>query len=72
MSSAPPTSVRPAAKLVKLSVEVPDYVMKKLKQRALDEERSLRAVVLRALHQHGIEVAENDFIDDGRRKERIA
>ncbi|WP_155942379.1 hypothetical protein [Rhodomicrobium vannielii] len=53
-------------------MEVPDYVMKKLKQRALDEERSLRAVVLRALHQHGIEVAENDFIDDGRRKERIA
>ena len=59
-----------ATKLVKLSIDVPDYVMKRLKQRALDEDRSHRCVVLRALRQYGIAVAEEDLIDDGRRNSR--
>ena len=59
-----------ATKLVKLSVDVPDYVMKRIKQRAPDEDRSHRCLVLRALRQYGIDVAEEDLIDDGRRNSR--
>jgi hypothetical protein len=51
---------------------VPDYVMKRLKQRALDEDRSHRALILRALKQYGIEVAEEDVIDDRCRNSKQA
>ena len=70
--AVPEAQHRPASatKLVKLSVDVPDYVMKRLKQRALDEDRSHRCLVLRALRQYGVDVAEEDLIDDGRRNSR--
>jgi hypothetical protein len=58
----------PTAEIVKLSLDVPKYVMKTLRQRGLDEDRSVRAVVLRALKQSGIDIAEEDLFDDGRRR----
>jgi hypothetical protein len=71
--AVPDVQPAPAAtRLVKLSVDVPDYVMKRLKQRALDEDRSHRALVLRALMQYGIEVTEEDVIDDRRRNNKQA
>ena len=58
----------PAANMVKLSLEVPEYVVDRLKRKALDEKRTHRALVLHALAKYGIEIAPEDLIDDGRKK----
>jgi len=47
---------------------VPEYVVERLKRKALDEKRTHRALVLHALAKYGIEIAPEDLIDDGRKK----
>jgi hypothetical protein len=46
-------------------------VAHRVKQRALDERRTIRAVVLQALSQYGIEIQPEDMVDDGRKKSRV-
>jgi hypothetical protein len=57
--------------IVKLSLEVPEYVVDRLKRKALDEKRTHRALVLHALARYGIEIAPEDLIDDGRKKAKV-
>ncbi len=59
---------KPASTIVKLSLEVPEYVVDRLKRKALDERRTHRALVLHALAKYGIEIAPEDLIDDGRKR----
>jgi hypothetical protein len=62
----------PSLVLAKLSIDVPEDVMYDIKQKALDERRSIRSLVLHALKQYGIEVREEDLVDDGRKRSRSA
>jgi hypothetical protein len=67
-SSAAARTEKPASNIVKLSLEVPEYVVDRLKRKALDERRTHRALVLHALAKYGIEIAPEDLVDDGRKK----
>ena len=67
-SSTAVRAEKPATNIVKLSLEVPEYVVDRLKRKALDEKRTHRALVLHALAKYGIEIAPEDLIDDERKK----
>jgi hypothetical protein len=70
-----PTLVKvpqPSGAVAKFGFHIPEDVAHRLKQRALDERSTVRAVVLKALAQYGIEVAPEDMVDDGRKKNRKA
>ncbi|WP_088343920.1 MULTISPECIES: hypothetical protein [Rhodomicrobium] len=70
-----PTLVKapqPTGPSAKFGFHIPEDVAHRLKQRALDDRCTVRAVVLKAMAQYGIEVAPEDIVDDGRRKNRNA
>jgi hypothetical protein len=67
-SSTAARAEKPTTTIVKLSLEVPEYVVDRLKRKALDEKRTHRALVLHALAKYGIEIAPEDLIDDERKK----
>ncbi|HRK69011.1 MAG TPA: hypothetical protein PKY73_15765 [Hyphomonas sp.] len=50
-----------------LSIELPEYVWKDIKLRAVHRNTSLRHVILSGLVLLGVEIAEADMIEDGRR-----
>lgn len=50
-----------------LSIEVPDYVWIALKTRAAQEMGSLRHFTLKAYRAQGIEIRDEDMMEDGRR-----
>lgn len=53
---------------VKFTFDIPEDLMLRMKQRALDERRTIRSLVLQALAQYGIEVRPEDMVDDRRRR----
>lgn len=53
--------------MIPLNVEVPDYVWVALKSRAAQNFTSVRYHILKLLTQDGIEIAEADLVEDGRR-----
>jgi len=57
----------PRARMIPLNVEVPDYVWVALKSRAAQNFTSVRYHILKLLTQDGIEIAEADLVEDGRR-----
>jgi hypothetical protein len=50
-----------------LNVEVPDYAWMAVKTRAAREMVSVRHAIMSALKASGIEIADDDMIEDGRR-----
>jgi hypothetical protein len=61
-----PAKTAPAARPVdddRLSVMLPAGVVRAVKQRALSEDLTVRAVVLRALRADGFEVADDEIVD---------
>lgn len=64
----PPVSgATPRARMKPLNVELPDYVWTELKIRAAHRQTSVRHVILSALVNDGITIADADLIEDGRR-----
>lgn len=57
----------PRARMKTINLELPDYVWTDLKIRAAKEQVSLRHIVMTALVAYGVEIAESDMIQDGRR-----
>ena len=57
----------PRAKMKTVNLELPDYVWTDLKIRAARKQTSLRHIVMAALKAAGVEIAEADMIEDGRR-----
>ena len=60
----PPT---PRARMKAMNLELPDYVMRELKRRALQEDCSVRYVIMRSLAAQGVIIHEADLVADGRR-----
>jgi hypothetical protein len=65
-------TAEPVKSFAKFSFDIPEDVAHRVKQRALDERRTIRALVLQALAQYGIEIRPEDMVDDGRKKNRSA
>jgi len=57
----------PRARMKTINLELPDYVWTDLKIRAAKEQVSLRHIVMTALRATGVEIAEADMVQDGRR-----
>lgn len=57
----------PRSRMKAVNLELPDYAWTELKIRAAKEQVSVRHIIMSALKQHGIAIAENDMIEDGRR-----
>lgn len=51
-----------------LSIELPEYVWKDIKLRAIHRGTSLRHVILTGLAALGVEIADADMVEDGRRQ----
>jgi hypothetical protein len=65
-----PVAVKASGKIrtfERLPVHLPSYVITDLKQRALTNETTCRFIIMQALKQHGIHIADADMIPDGRR-----
>ena len=62
----------PLKSLAKFSFDVSEDVAHRVKQRALDDRCTIRAIILKALSRYGIEVSPEDMIDDGRKRNRSA
>lgn len=61
--------IAPVAKAVaykRLPVELPAYVIDDLKQRAFHGETTCRFIIMEALRNHGIHIADADMIQDRR------
>lgn len=72
-ASAPPKAPKatahatPRSRMKTVNLELPDYVWTDLKIRAAHSQTSVRHVVMRALRNDGITIAETDMVEDGRR-----
>jgi hypothetical protein len=50
-----------------MNLELPDYVMQQLKERAIREDCSVRHLIMKGLAGEGIAIRAPDMIADGRR-----
>lgn len=57
----------PRSRIRSMNLELPDYVMRSLKEMALRDDCSVRHIIMRALAKEGIRVEPADMIADGRR-----
>ena len=57
----------PRSRVRSMNLELPDYVMRALKEMALRDDCSVRHVIMRALAREGILIQPADMIADGRR-----
>lgn len=57
----------PRSRMKTVNLELPDYVWTDLKIRAAHQQTSVRHIVMTALRDHGVTIAEVDMIEDGRR-----
>jgi hypothetical protein len=57
----------PRSRMKSSKMEFPDYLMHALKQRALDDNCSVRFLLLQALRASGFTIDDADMIEDGRR-----
>ncbi len=57
----------PRSEMKTVNLELPAYVWTDLKIRAAHKQTSVRHIVMAALKAHGVEIAEVDMIEDGRR-----
>jgi hypothetical protein len=57
----------PRDRMKSINLELPDYVMRTLKEMALEENCSVRHLIMRALSKDGIVVRPEDLVADGRR-----
>jgi hypothetical protein len=60
----------PRIDLRKVTFELPAYALRTLKQKALDEDVSIRLLIMRGLVREGIDIDPADLIEDGRRRPR--
>lgn len=60
-------SPTPRVRMKAMNLELPDYVMRELKRRALQEDCSVRYVIMRSLVAQGVIIHEADLVADGRR-----
>jgi hypothetical protein len=66
----PASAAQASGPLVKLTLEVPEYLVDALKQDALDHRTTVRHVVMLALQKAGFAIHPADLIPDARRTRR--
>lgn len=57
----------PRTRIKSMNLELPDYVMRALKEMALRDDCSVRHIIMRSLAKEGIPIQPADMIADGRR-----
>jgi hypothetical protein len=62
-----PPQPTPRPRIKSMNLELPDYVMRALKEMALRDDCSVRHIIMRSLAREGIPVQPADMIADGRR-----
>jgi hypothetical protein len=69
----PPARIRkddqptPRSRMKAMNLELPDYVMRQLKEQALREDCSVRHLIMRSLTAQGVNIRPPDLVADGRR-----
>lgn len=66
-ASASAATATPRSEMKTVNLELPAYVWTDLKIRAAHKQTSVRHIVMAALKAHGVEIADVDMIEDGRR-----
>lgn len=66
-AKAGPEAPTPRSSMKAMNLELPDYVMQQLKERALRQDCSVRHLIMKSLAAQGIEIRKADMIADGRR-----
>ena len=64
---APSSDPTPRDRMKSVNIELPDYVWTELNIRAAHRQTSVRHIVMTALKADGIQIAEIDLVEDGRR-----
>ncbi len=64
---APPAPAEARPRMKSVTLDLPDYVWSELKIRAVQDESSLRHIVMTALKEFGITIKDADMVQDGRR-----
>lgn len=67
IASTNPTGATPRSRMKTVNLELPDYVWTELKIQAVQQQTSLRHVVMAALKRAGVTIADVDMVEDGRR-----
>jgi hypothetical protein len=62
------SNATPRSRMKKVHCELPDYVWTELKIRAVQQQATVRHVLMQALREHGFSIREEDMFDDGRRQ----
>jgi len=62
-----PDAPTPRTRMKAMNLELPDYVMQQLKERAIREDCSVRHIIMKGLAGEGIAIRAHDMITDGRR-----
>lgn len=57
----------PFSKMKRLSLDLPEYVVDQLRERALKQKTTVRNVLMKAIRSNGIRIQDDDMIEDGRR-----
>lgn len=57
----------PRSRMKAMNLELPDYVMRQLKEQALREDCSVRHLIMRSLAGQGVTIRPPDLVPDGRR-----
>lgn len=57
----------PRSRMKAMNLELPDYVMRQLKEQALREDCSVRHLIMRSLAAQGVTIRPPDLVTDGRR-----
>lgn len=63
----PATVATPRSRMKTVNLELPDYVWTDLKIRAARRQTSVRHIIMCALREDGVSIAEADMVEDGRR-----
>lgn len=61
------TEATPRSRMKALNIELPDYAWTELKIKAARDQVSVRHIIMAALKQTGLPIADADMVEDGRR-----
>jgi hypothetical protein len=57
----------PFSKMKRVSLDLPEYVVDQLRERALKQKTTVRNVLMKAIRSNGIRIQDDDMIEDGRK-----
>lgn len=63
-----PGAPTPRSRMKAMNLELPDYVLRQLKEQALRDDCSVRHIIMRGLGSQGIVIDPPDLVADGRRR----